>query len=117
MNQDQAPIHRVSPGGFSITLFIGSTLYLGLVNHGWQTLLTFKAALFILLGVILSVVLIGVPFHLLRVWLDKRIFKTADTDLSAAKVKQLKTAATLLMVVQVVSTFYLTKIAYLWYFS
>ncbi|MBV2093247.1 MAG: hypothetical protein KUF80_00035 [Candidatus Thiodiazotropha sp. (ex Codakia orbicularis)] len=117
MNESQESMHRVSPGGFSITLFIGCTIYFGLVNHGWQTLLTFKAAIFILLGILFSVLLIGVPFHLLRVWLEKRVFKTAETSLSPTGAKQLKTSATLLMVVQVVLTFYLTKFAYLWYFS
>jgi hypothetical protein len=42
---------RVSPGGFAITVFVGSAIYLVVVNHGWQTLLTIKAVIFMLLGV------------------------------------------------------------------
>lgn len=108
---------KISPGGFAITVFIGSAVYLLLVNHGWQILLTFKTVIFLLLGVFFSVLLVGVPFHLLRVWLEKSVFKLVEVPVSRAKITQLKTVSTLLMVVQVVLTFYATKLAYQWYFS
>lgn len=116
---DQLPAtHRISPGGFAITVFIGSTVYLGLVHHGWQTLLTFKAVIFLLLGVFFSVLLIGVPFHLLRIRLERLFFSPADVVRpTAARIKQAKTVITLLMALQVVATFYATKFAYHWYFS
>ncbi len=108
---------RVSPGGFAMTVFIGSAIYLLMVNHGWQTLLTFKAMIFLLLGVFFSVLLVGVPFHLLRVWIEKSFFKLVGAPLSPAKVWQLKTMSTVLMVVQVIVTFYATQVAYYWYFN
>jgi hypothetical protein len=117
MSESQESLHRISPGGFAVTIFIGSAIYLGLTNHGWQTLLTFKAVLFLLLGILLSVLLIGVPFHLARVWMMKRLFSTDDGTVSPAKVKQIKLVTTVLMVVQVVVTFYVTKYAYFLYFS
>jgi uncharacterized membrane protein len=117
MSDFQGSIDRISPGGFSLTIFIGSTVYLGLVNHGWQTLLTYKAALFLLVGLFLTVTLIGVPFHLVRIWLQKKLFKTDATTLSPAKINQIKATVTILMVLQVVVSFYATKFAYLLYFS
>ena len=117
MSNRTGETHSVSPGGFAITVFLGSAIYLGLVNHGWQTLLTFKTAIFLVLGVFFSVLLVGVPFHLLRTWIAKTFYKSGETLASSAKIKQIKTATTLLMVVQVVVTFYATKFAYFWYFS
>jgi hypothetical protein len=108
---------RVSPGGFAITVFIGSAIYLVVGNHGWQTLLTFKAVIFLLLGVFFSVLLVGVPFHLLRGWIEKRCFNVVEVPLAAEKVRQIKMLGTVLMVSQVVVTFYATKLAYGWYFS
>lgn len=117
MSDSKESLHRISPGGFAVTLFIGSTIYLGLVNHSWQTLLSIKAAIFFLLGIFFSVLLIGVPFHLVRVWMMKRLFKSDDGTASTAKLKQIKLATTILMVLQVVITFYITKFAYNLYFS
>lgn len=117
MSDHQDPMHRVSPGGFSVTIFIGSTIYLVLLNHGWQSLLTFKAVLFLLLGIFLAVVLVGVPFHLLRKRMEKALFGTTETGIGSAKVKRIQAIATVLMVVQVVVVFYVTKIAYSLYFS
>ena len=65
---------KASPGGFVITVFIGSAIYLVAVNYGWQTLLTIKTVIFLILGVFFAVLLVGVPFHLLRVWIEKRFF-------------------------------------------
>jgi hypothetical protein len=117
MSDSQESLHRISPSGFAVTLFIGSAVYLGLTNHGWQTLLTFKAVIFFLLGIVFSVLLIGVPIHLLRVWMMKRLIGTDESMVSPAKVKQVKLVTTILMVVQVVATFYITKFAYVLYFS
>jgi len=108
---------KVSPGGFAITVFIGSAIYLLMVNHGWQTLMTFKAVIFLLLGVFFSVLLVGVPFHLLRIWIERSVFKRVEVPISPAKIWQLKTVSTLLMVVQVIVTFYATQLAYQWYFN
>ena len=108
---------KVSPGGFAITVFIGSAIYLVLVNYGWQTLLTIKAVIFLLLGVFFSVLLVGVPFHLLRVWIERRFFNLVDVPVSPARIKQLKTVLMVMMVGQVVVTFYATKLAFHWYFS
>lgn len=108
---------KVSPGGFAITVFIGSAIYLVMWNHGWQTLLTFKAVIFLLLGVFFSVLLVGVPFHLLRGWIEKRFFSTLEVPVSSVKVRQIKTLSTLLMMAQVIVTFYATKLVYGWYFS
>lgn len=117
MHDHQDQFHRVSPGAFSVTVFIGSTIYLVLLNHGWQSLLTFKAVLFLLLGILFAVVLVGVPFHLLRSWLEKILFKPAETRITSSKIQQIKAVVTVLMVIQVVLTFYVTKIAYVLYFS
>lgn len=108
---------RTSPGGFAITVFIGAAIYLILVNHGWQTLLTFKAIIFLLLGVFFSVLLVGVPFHLLGGWIEKHYFNFAGAPAAPEKTGRLKTVVTLLMVMQVVATFYATKLAYQWYFN
>ena len=108
---------RVSPGGFAITVFIGSAIYLLLVNYGWQTLLTIKAVIFLAIGVLLSVVLVGVPFHLLRVWIEKRFLSQLEVPVSPVRIKQLKALSTALMVIQVVVTFYATKLAFHWYFD
>ena len=108
---------RVSPGGFAITVFTGAAIYLIVSNHGWQTLLTFKAVIFLLLGVFFSVLLVGVPFHLLRGWIENRFFKTVEVPVSPDMVKQIKALSTLLMAAQVIVTFYATKLAYGWYFS
>ena len=110
-------VQRVSPGGFAMTVFIGSAIYLVVGNHGWQTLLTFKSMLFLLLGVFFSVLLVGVPFHLLRVWIEKRFFAAVEVPVSAEKARQLTILSTLMMMAQVVVTFYATKFAYGWYFS
>lgn len=117
MRKYSVEAQKVSPGGFAITVFIGSAIYLLMVNHGWQMLLTFKTVIFLLLGVFFSVLLVGVPFHLLRVWLEKSFFKWVEVPVSAAKIMQLKTVSTLLMGVQVVVTFYATQLVYHWYFS
>lgn len=109
----QAP--KASPGGFAMTVFMGSAVYLVLLDHGWQTLLTFKAVTFLLLGAFLSVLLLGVPFHLLRIRIAKRYVNAADV--SAATIRQLKWLSTMLMVLQVIATFYATKLAYGWYFG
>ena len=100
-----------------MTVFIGSAIYLLMVNHGWQTLLTFKAVIFLLLGVFFSVLLVGVPFHLLRVRIEKRFPKLVEVPVSPARIRQLQMLSTLLMVMQVVVTFYATQLAYHWYFS
>ena len=110
-------VQRVSPGGFAMTVFIGSAVYLIVADHGWQTLLTFKSMIFLLLGVFFSVLLVGVPFHLLRVWIEKTFFKAVEVPVSQEKVRQIKTLSTLLMAAQVIVTFYATKFAYGWYFS
>lgn len=110
-------MQKASPGGFAITVFIGSAIYLIMVNHGWQTLLTIKSMIFLLLGVFFAVVLVGVPFHLLRGWIEKHLFNQLEVPVSAVQVKQLKTLSTALMMAQVVVTFYATKLAYHWYFS
>jgi len=110
-------VQKVSPGGFAITVFIGSAIYLVAGNHGWQTLLTFKVVIFLLLGVFFSVLLVGVPFHLLRVWIEKHFFKSVEVPVSAEKVRQIKTLSTLLLMAQVIVTFYATKLAYGWYFN
>ena len=117
MREQSVEVQKVSPGGFAITVFIGSAIYLALVNHGWQTLLTLKAVLFLLLGVFFAVLLVGVPFHLLRAWIEKRFFSAVEVPVSQATIRQLKTLGTVLMVVQLVVTFYATKWAYQWYFS
>ena len=108
---------RVSPGGFAITVFIGSAIYLIVGNHGWQTLLTIKSVIFLLLGMFFSVLLVGVPFHLLRGWIEKRFYRSVEVPVSPDKVRQIKTLSTTLMIGQVVATFYATKLAYGWYFS
>lgn len=113
----QVEAHKVSPGGFAITVFVGAAIYLVLVDHGWQTLLTFKAVIFLLLGVFFSVLVVGVPFHLVRVGIEKRLFNSVDVVVSSAKIRQLKILSTVLMVAQVIVTFYATKLAYHWYFS
>jgi hypothetical protein len=108
---------KASPSGFAITAFIGSAIYLVMVNYGWQTLLTIKTVIFLLLGVFFSVLLVGVPFYLLGGWIQKRFFGHVDVPVSPAVLRQLKTVSTVLMMVQVVVTFYATKFAYDWYFS
>jgi hypothetical protein len=108
---------KASPGGFAITAFIGSAIYLVMVNFGWQTLLTIKTGIFLLLGVFFSVLLVGVPFYLLGGWIQKRVFGHFDAPVSPAVLRQLRTVSTVLMMVQVVVTFYATKFAYGWYFS
>ena len=110
-------VQKVSPGGFAITVFIGSAVYLIGGQLGWQVLLTIKAVIFLLLGVFFSVLLVGVPFHLLRLWIGKRFFQTVEVPVSAEKARQLKTLGTFLLVAQVLVTFYATKFAYSWYFS
>ena len=108
---------KTSPGEFAISVFMGAAIYLILVNHGWQTLLTIKAVIFLLLGVFFSVLLAGVPFHLPGCWIERRCFNVAEYPLAPDKVAQLKTVITLLLVMQVVATFYATKLAYQWYFN
>jgi hypothetical protein len=108
---------KASPGGFAITAFIGSAIYLVMVNYGWQTLLTIKTVIFLLLGVFFSVLLVGVPFYLLGGWIQKRFFGHAEVPVSPAVLSQLRAVSTVLMMVQVVVTFYATKFAYDWYFS
>jgi hypothetical protein len=108
---------KASPGGFAITAFIGSAIYLVMVSYGWQTLLTIKAVIFLLLGVFFSVLLVGVPFHLLGGWIQKRFFGQLVVPVSPAVLRQLRTVSTVLMMVQVVAIFYATKLAYNWYFS
>lgn|GEM_PF-2558286 len=110
-------VQRASPGGFAITVFIGSAIYLIVRSHGWQTLLTFKSMIFLLLGVFFSVLLVGVPFHLLRIWIERTFFKAVEAPVSAERVRQIKLFSTLLMMAQVIVTFYATKFAYGWYFS
>jgi len=110
-------VQKISPGGFAITVFIGSAVYLVVGNHGLQTLLTIKAVIFLLLGVFFAVLLVGVPFHLLRGWIEKVLFKQVELPVSAAKIRQIKALSTALMMAQVVVTFYATKFAYHWYFS
>jgi len=110
-------LQKVSPGGFAITVFIGSAIYLVVGNHGLQTLLTIKSVIFLLVGVFFAVLLVGVPFHLLRGWIEKRLFKRVEVPVSVMKVRQIKALATTLMMAQVVVTFYATKLAYHWYFS
>jgi len=53
----------------------------------------------------------------LRVWIEKRFFKLVEVPVSPARIRQLQTLTTVLMVVQVVVTFYATKLAFHWYFS
>jgi len=108
---------RVSPGGFAITVFMGSAMYLIVGDHGWQALLTFKSMIFLMLGVFFSVLLVGVPFYLLDVWIEKSFFKTVVVPVAPEQVRQIKVLSTLLMMAQVVLTFYATKLAYGWYFS
>lgn len=117
MGKDFLGTQKISPGGFAITVFLGSAIYLVLVGHGWQTLLTFKAVIFLLLGVLFAVLLVGVPFHLLSVWIAKMFFGSVEAPVARTKIMQLKTLSTVLMVLQVVVTFYATKLAYSWYFS
>jgi len=108
---------KVSPGGFAITVFLGSAVYLVARSPGWQALLTVKTAIFLMLGVFFSVLLVGVPFHLLSGWIEKRFFKSLEVPVPPVKVRQIKTLSTLLMMAQVIVTFYATKLAYGWYFS
>jgi hypothetical protein len=108
---------KVSPGGFAITVFIGAAIYLVAVNYGWQTLLTVKTVIFLGLGVFFSVLLVGVPFHLLRVWIEKHFSRLVEDPVSPARLRQLNLLSTVQMVVQVVMTFYATKLAFHWYFS
>jgi len=110
-------MQQASPGGFAIIVFLGSAIYLLLITHGWQTLLTFKAMIFLLLGVFFSVLLVGVPFHLLSVWIEKRFFNSVQVPVAHTRIMQLKTLSTVLMVLQVIVTFYATKLAYYWYFN
>lgn len=110
-------IQKISPGGFAITVFIGSAVYLIVGNHGLQTLLTIKSVIFLLLGVFFAVLLVGVPFHLLRGWIEKHLFKRVEVPVSAVKIRQIKALSTALMMAQVVVTFYATRLAYHWYFS
>jgi len=117
MGKGELETRRASPGGFAITVFAGSAIYLVLLTHGWQTLLTFKAVIFLVLGVFFSVLLVGVPFHLLSVWIEKRFFSSVAVPVAQTKFRYLKTLTTALMVLQVVVTFYATKLAYYWYFS
>jgi len=106
-----------SPGGFAITVFLGSAIYLVFVTHGWQTLLTFKTIIFLLVGAFFSVLLVGVPFHLVSVWIGKRFSHSVVAPVAPTKIRYLKALSTVLMVLQVVVTFYATKLAYYWYFS
>jgi len=108
---------KVSPGGFAMTVFFGSAIYLVVRGHGWQTLLTFKTVIFLLLGVFFSVLLVGVPFYLLSGWIERRFFISHGVPVSPDKVRQIKGLSTLLMMAQVIVTFYATKLAYGWYFS
>jgi hypothetical protein len=117
MGQGELETRRASPGGFAITVFVGSAIYLVLFSHGWQTLLTFKAVIFLVLGVFFSVLVVGVPFHLLGVWIERRFFSSVEVPVAHTRVWYLKTLTTALMVLQVVVTFYATKLAYYWYFS
>lgn len=110
-------VQKISPAGFAITVFIGSAVYLLLVNHGWQTLLTFKSVIFLMLGVFFAVLLVGVPFHLFRSWIEKILFKRVELPVSATQIRQIKALSTTMMVAQVIVTFYATKLAYHWYFS
>ena len=110
-------VQKISPGGFAITVYIGSAVYLIVGNYGLQTLLTIKSVIFLLVGVFFAVLLVGVPFHLLRGWIEKHLFEQVEVPVSAAKVRQIKALATVLMMAQVVVTFYATKLAYHWYFS
>jgi hypothetical protein len=66
---------------------------------------------------VFSVLLVGVPFHLLTVRIEKRLSKLIEVPVSPARIRQLQMLSTVLMVVQVVVTFYATKLAYGWYFS
>lgn len=110
-------VQKISPGGFAITVFIGSAVYLIVGNYGLQTLLTIKSVIFLLVGVFFAVLLVGVPFHLLRIRIDRYLFKRVEVPVSAAKARQIKALATALMLVQVVVTFYATSLAYHWYFN
>jgi hypothetical protein len=66
---------------------------------------------------VFSVLLVGVPFHLLRVWIAKRFFRSVQVPVAPTKIRQLNTLSTALMMAQVVVTFFVTKWAYYWYFS
>jgi hypothetical protein len=62
---------------------------------------------------VFSVLLVGVPFPLLRVWIANRFFRTVKVPVAPIKIRQLNA----LMVAQVTVTFFAAKWAYYWYFS
>jgi len=75
-----------------------------------------QGAHFSVAGRFFSVLLVG-AFHLPGCWIERRCFNVVEYPLAPDKVAQLKTVITLLLVMQVVATFYATKLAYQWYFN
>lgn len=117
MSKGNNQYYQASPGGFAITAFLGSTLYLVLLNHGWQTLLTFKAVVFLLLGIFFAVLFIGVPFQLMSNWIGKKLSKIAEKREASTRVKLGKIITTVMMTAQVITTYYASKLCFSLYFS
>lgn len=117
MSKGNNQYYQASPGGFAITVFLGSTLYLVLLNHGWQTLLSFKAVVFLLLGIFFTVLFIGVPFQLMSNWIGINMSRIVDNREASTRVKLGKIVTTVMMTAQVITTYYACKLCFSLYFS
>lgn len=105
---------KASSGSLATWVFIFSALYLFVSNGGFSSLLSLKAAVFFVVGMFVAAIAIGIPAYLLQRGAAKVLMKSIANPFSQDAVSKIKAIGVVLMLLQIVVTFFVTKLAYEW---
>jgi len=103
---------KASSGSLATIIFIISGLYLFIDNLGFGSLISLRALSFFVVGMFAAAIIIGVPAYLLQRAVGKVLMKTVSDPYSEAAINKIKLIGVALLLVQVMVTFVITKLAF-----
>lgn len=105
---------KETAGGFATIIFIISGLYFFVSDGGFASLFSLKALGFFVAGMFLAAIVIGIPGYFLERAVAKVLMKTVKDPFSVSAIRKIRGIGVVLMIVTVIITFVVTKVAYKW---
>lgn len=109
---DQYEAQKASAGGLATIVFLLTSLVLFIAGPGIGRIFSLRGIGFILIGMFVSAIVLGIVFYLLQRGITKVLLKTLTNPFSTKSVSIIKTLGIILMIVQIGFTIWVTNIAF-----
>ncbi|HOV84818.1 MAG TPA: hypothetical protein PLM79_00540 [Syntrophobacteraceae bacterium] len=108
---------REVPGAFTGLVFVVFGLYFHIAFFGIHSLLTARAFLFLVPGMYVTAILVGVPFYVVRGGILNLTLRLLKEPVNRSHPSMLKCITTASFVLEMVVVCLLSKKAFLWFYA